>query len=156
MMTWLLKKPVEEDLGVSLDDETKMIKMALIHDLVEINAGDIEAWDDEGRKNIISDEHEAIEFISDKYFDGEKSEIKMLWLEHDELKTIESKLVKACDQLCPLIYRVVFNCNYSGTGVDEKKLDDLFLKIVDFSEVTLNLYKELREEIKSKGLFDSS
>ena len=153
MMVWFLKEYVEKDLKINLD-ENRLIKMALIHDLVEIEAGDVEAWNDDKRSLIAAQEEKAIETIDNTYFDKLTPNIKELWIEHEELKSYEAKLVKACDQLCPLIYRVVYNCSYNNTGVNRQKLDEIFIKIVSFSEVTLKMYHKLADEIEEKGLFD--
>ncbi|MCA9385872.1 HD domain-containing protein [Candidatus Dojkabacteria bacterium] len=128
--------------------------MSLIHDLVEIDAGDVAAWDTSGRKRVEHDEYDAIAKIHQMLENSEGEELEKLWIEHEELKTIEAKLVKACDQICPLIYRVVFKSGYAGTGVDREKLDEILLKYVDFSETTKDLYYALTEEIAVLGLFD--
>jgi putative hydrolase of HD superfamily len=153
MMAWLLTKPLEQELGVSLD-QNRILKMALVHDLVEIDAGDVAAWDKSGRAAVAASEQAAIAAISEKLA-GSNEELYPLWMEHDALETIESKLVKACDQLCPLIYRVVFHNSYQGSGVDRAKLDGIFLPIVAFSQVTTELYTALAEELEQQGLFDT-
>lgn len=156
MMVWLLTDLIEKELNTKLD-QTRMIKMALIHDIVEIQAGDVAAWDKVGREKIAVDEVKAIQDLSQKYFATDHSEIYELWMEHEKLETIESKLVKACDQMCPLVYRTVYYSNYQGTGIsNRKKLDQIFIKLVDFSKTTRDLYEMLVEEITNLDLFDKS
>ncbi len=152
MMAWLLTKPVEEELGIKLE-QNSILKMALVHDLVEIDAGDVEAWDKSGREAIKNEEMLAIEEIADR-LDGTSGEVYRLWIEHDELNSVESKLVKACDQLCPLVYRIVFGNSYQGTGMNRAKLDSIFLPIVDFSQVTREIYLSLATELEQNNLFD--
>lgn len=153
MMAWLLSKPLEEELGVKLN-QNNILKMALVHDLVEIDAGDVAAWDKAGREEVKSKELMAIASIASRLNDDE-SEIYQMWIEHDKLESVESKLVKACDQLCPLIYRIVFDNSYRGTGMTKKKLDSIFLPIVSFSKVTQEIYSSLAFELENKNLFDS-
>jgi putative hydrolase of HD superfamily len=149
MMVWLLTKTLEEELSINLD-QMKAIKMALIHDIVEIDAGDVAAWDSEGREAVKNKEHLAIEHISRFFTSDSGQELHALWIEHDELETVESKLVKACDQLCPLIYRLVFDNTYEGTTMTKEKLDSIFLPIVNFSTTTRNLYLELSHELEER------
>jgi len=154
MMAWLLTDRIQAEKGVTLD-QNKMLKMALVHDIVEIQAGDVAAWKSGDRQAVAPDERAAIEHIAATYFGGNQSEIYALWMEHEERQTLESKVVKACDQLCPLVYRVVFGASYHGTGVTREKLDDIFRDVVSFSSVTSELYELLAAEIAAKGLFDN-
>lgn len=154
MMAWLLTKNIEDELGVKLD-QARIIKMALVHDIVEIEAGDVAAWDNKGREDVKSDEQQAIEKITNHLAAPGGQEIHDLWIEHEERQTTEAKLVKACDQLCPLIYRLAFHCTYEGTGVDRAKLDSIFLNIVSFSKTTKDLYLSLANELDTQGFFDT-
>lgn len=154
MMAWLLTKPLAAELGMDLD-QNRILKMALIHDLVEIDAGDVAAWDKSGRAAVVASEAAAITAIGQKLA-GSNEELYPLWMEHDALETVESKLVKACDQLCPLIYRLVFHNSYRGSGVDRSKLDSIFLPIVDFSQLTMEIYVALADELDQQGLFDDA
>lgn len=152
MMAWLLTQPLEAELGVKLN-QNSILKMALVHDLVEIDAGDVAAWDKSGREAIKDKEMWAIGQVAER-LDGVNDEVKHLWIEHDELQSTESKLVKACDQLCPLLYRLVFGNSYHGTGMTRTKLDSIFLPIVEFSQLTRELYLSLAAELEQKQLFD--
>lgn len=149
IMVWLLSEQIEKELTTQINLE-KAMKMALIHDIVEIEAGDIAAWDLEGRKKIQKNEHQAIKNINEKY---SMNEIYNLWVEHEKLLTIEAKLVKACDQMCPLIYRLVFNNAYEKNKMDRSKLDQIFLPLVSFSKTTLEMYNEIAEEMQKNHLF---
>ena len=151
MMAWLLTANIENELNIRLNQD-KIIKMALIHDIVEIKAGDVAAWDKKGREVIKIKERNAIEDIFSNLPEPKGREIYELWIEHDRLQTIESKLVKACDQMCPLIYRIVYKNTYEGTGMTRKKLDDIFMKIVEFSKTTLNIYLNLATELEKEKI----
>lgn len=153
MMTWLLTDPLEKEFNTTLD-QARLLKMALIHDLVEIEAGDVAAWDKQGRKAVAQSEQDAILSIRDRFAHIGGQEIFDLWQEHDQLRTLESKLVKACDQLCPLIYRLVFNDAYNGVGMNKEKLDGIFLPLVRFSKTTSDLYTQIRSELEENRILD--
>lgn len=83
-------------------DMLKCIKMMLIHDLVEIYAGDTYLYDDKGNEDKLKRETEA----ADKLYAilGEQgNELKALWYEFDECKTQEAVFANAMDRLQPLI-----------------------------------------------------
>ncbi len=151
VMTWLLTKNLETELNTTLD-QNKIIKMALVHDLVEIEAGDVAAWDKAGREAVAASEMKAIENIFTHLPNSGGQEIHDLWIEHEKLETVESKLVKACDQMCPLIYRLVYHNTYEGTGMTREKLDDIFLKIVGFSKTTQDLYLLIASELEKENI----
>lgn len=154
MMVWLLAGNVENELNIKLD-QNKILKMSLIHDIVEIEAGDVAAWDNQGREDVKSGEEQAIKNILEHLPSPAGQEIHDLWVEHEDRQTTEAKLVKACDQICPLIYRLTYHCTYEGTGVDRAKLDSIFLDIVNFSQTTKDLYQALATELETQGFFDN-
>jgi putative hydrolase of HD superfamily len=151
MMAWFLSKKLAAELGRELD-QNKILKMALVHDLVEIEAGDVAAWDKAGREMIKEKEQQAIDNIFTHLPGMDGQELHDLWMEHDKLVTVESKLVKACDQLCPLIYRIVFHNTYEGTGMNREKLDEIYLKVVSFSKTTQELYELLVTELEEQKI----
>jgi putative hydrolase of HD superfamily len=151
MMAWFLSKKLAVEFGREMD-QNKILKMALIHDIVEIEAGDVAAWDKGGREMIKAQEQQAIDNIFTHLPGADGQELHNLWMEHDKLETIESKLVKAYDQLCPLIYRIVFHNTYEGTGMTREKLDSIFLKVVSFSETTQKLYALLVVELEEQKI----
>lgn len=83
-------------------DIFKCFKMALIHDMVEIYAGDTYLYDEAANTHRLQRELEA----ADKLFlplgeQGEK--LKALWLEFEENKTKEALFVNAMDRFQPVI-----------------------------------------------------
>jgi putative hydrolase of HD superfamily len=88
----------EEDL-----DLLKVIKMILIHDLVEIDAGDTFCYD----QNANLDKKEREEIAAKRIFGilpkDQGEELKALWEEFDEMKTPEAKYAAALDRLQPVL-----------------------------------------------------
>ena len=90
-------------------DMLKVLKMALVHDLVEIYAGDTYLYDEAGNLSKARREKEA----ADKLYSmlGEPGdELKALWYEFDEGSTVEAQFANACDRLQPIIL------NYRSKG----------------------------------------
>lgn len=83
-------------------DLQRALKMALIHDIVEIEAKDVPAIEHIGNQKLSQDKEKkeqlAIRKIK-KMLGGDGQEIFDLWQEYEKLETNESKVVKALDKL---------------------------------------------------------
>lgn len=81
-------------------DLEKVLKMALIHDLVEAEAGDIPFFENSTRKDLKqATEMEAMRKISKILPIPMSNEISNLWNEFEECSSLEAKFVKALDNL---------------------------------------------------------
>jgi len=91
-------------------DVLKVLKMLIIHDIVEIYAGDTFAFDEE---NIIKEqgkkEYEAAEKIFSLLPNKQYTEMKDLWIEFEENKTNEAKFSKAIERSIPVLQNMQNN-----------------------------------------------
>ncbi|HEY9814324.1 MAG TPA: HD domain-containing protein, partial [Candidatus Obscuribacterales bacterium] len=92
-------------------DELYTIKMALIHDLVEIDAGDTYCYDEAGHDDTSAREVEAAKRIFSMLPDEQGKEIWQLWQEFEEGKTAEARFARAIDRINPFMLNY-----YSGGG----------------------------------------
>ena len=87
-------------------DVLKVLKMLLIHDIVEIDAGDTFAYDTVG----MSDQHEREAVAADRLFgllpDDQTQAFRALWDEFEARETVEAKFAAACDRLHPMLLNV--------------------------------------------------
>ena len=86
--------------------------MVLIHDIVEIDAGDTYAYDEEGIKTQKAREAAAKERIFSLLPEEQKQEFIALFDEFEACETAESKYAHAMDNLQPLLL------NNSNNGND--------------------------------------
>ena len=98
IMAYLLREYANEEVDIS-----KVMIMCLIHDLVEIEAGDTYAYDEEGKKTQKAREDAAKEKIFSILPDDQKREMIALFDEFEEAKTAEAKFARAMDNLQPLL-----------------------------------------------------
>lgn len=84
-------------------DITKVMLMCLIHDIVEIDAGDTYAYDAEGLKTQKVREDVAKERIFSLLPEDQKEELIALFDEFEDFSTAESKFAHAMDNLQPLL-----------------------------------------------------
>ena len=86
-----------------LSDIAKVMLMCLIHDIVEIDAGDTYAYDAEGLKTQKAREDAAKERIFSLLPDEQKEELTALFDEFEAYETPESKFAHSMDNLQPLL-----------------------------------------------------
>lgn len=84
-------------------DVLKVLKMLLIHDIVEIDAGDTFAYDTVG----MADQHEREARAADRIFGllpaDQTAAFRALWDEFEAHETAEAKFARACDRLQPML-----------------------------------------------------
>lgn len=106
-------------------DLDKTVKMLLVHDLVEIEAGDTFAYDTEGYKDKSEREQRAADKIySILPYDIGKN-LRALWEEFEEGITAEARFANAMDRLQPVINNIY---NNGGTWLEYKVSWESFLK----------------------------
>ncbi|MCJ8310694.1 MAG: HD domain-containing protein [Hyphomicrobiales bacterium] len=84
-------------------DVLKVLKMLLIHDVVEIDAGDVFVYDTSARAEIAEQEAAAAERIFGMLPQPMGDEMLALWHEFEGRQTPESKFAKAVDRVNPVI-----------------------------------------------------
>jgi len=84
-------------------DVLKTVSMLLIHDLVEIMAGDTYAYDEEGRKNQRQRELEAADAIFAMLPGDQGAKLRALWDEFEEGDSPEADFARAMDRIQPMM-----------------------------------------------------
>ncbi len=98
IMTCLLQEYSNEPI-----DLAKTMLMCLVHDIVEIDAGDTYAYDTEGLKTQKKREDAAKERIYSLLPEDQKDKLIALFDEFEENQTPEAKFAHAMDNLQPLL-----------------------------------------------------
>jgi putative hydrolase of HD superfamily len=96
-------------------DLLRVIKMVLIHDIVEIDAGDTFAYDEKGYEDKEEREQKAANRIFNLLPEDIANELFDLWEEFETRQTKEAKFAAALDRLNPLLL------NYHTGGHTWKK-----------------------------------
>lgn len=107
IMAYLLREYSNEEIDIA-----KVMLMCLIHDIVEIEAGDTYAYDTENLKTQKAREDAAKEKIYSLLPEDQKRELIALFDEFEEYQTPEAKFAHAMDNLQPLML------NNSNQGED--------------------------------------
>lgn len=109
VMAYLLREYSNEEVDIG-----RVMLMCLIHDIVEIDAGDTYAYDVEGIQSQKEREDRAKERIFSILPKDQKNELIALFDEFEQCETAESKFAHAMDNLQPILL------NDSNGGVDWK------------------------------------
>jgi putative hydrolase of HD superfamily len=93
-------------------DVNKVVKMLLIHDLVEIEAGDTFVYDKQEVAKQVNTENDAAALIFNRLPDEQGKILRNLWDEFETRETPEAKFAKSIDRFLPL-YSNIINRGYS-------------------------------------------
>ncbi len=110
IMAYLLREYANEDV-----DLVRVMLMCLIHDIVEIDAGDTYAYDPEGLKTQQERESRAKERLFGLLPADQGAELTALFEEFEAFETPEARYAHALDNLQPLLL------NNSNEGGDWKE-----------------------------------
>lgn len=106
VMAILLSEYANSDIDIP-----KVIKMLLLHDVVEIDAGDTYCYDDEGNATKAEREEKAAQRTFGLLPDDQSRESYDLWREFEDSMTSEARFAAVLDRLQPLLL------NYTRNGI---------------------------------------
>lgn len=98
LAVWLLK----DELGFRFD-VSRALEIALVHDLVEIYAGDTYFFDVAGRNDKDGRERRALARLVRQLPSHLSKELQQLWHGYETKHSLEARVVKALDQISPII-----------------------------------------------------
>ena len=147
IMAYLLREYSNEPVDI-----TRVMLMCLIHDVVEIAAGDTYAYDEEGKKTQKAREEAAKERIYSLLPEDQKEELAAIFDEFEESKTPESKFAHAMDNLQPLMLN---NSNDGGDwrehGVSAKQVYGRQSRTKEGSEKLYEVTDQIIKKHREKG-----
>lgn len=147
IMAYLLQEYSNEKIDI-----LKVILMCLIHDVVEIDAGDTYAYDEEGLKTQKAREAAAKERIYSLLPEDQKRKLCEIFDEFENNQTAEAKFAHAMDNLQPLLLN---HSNHGGDWrahkVSAKQVYARQSKTKEGSEVLYEITDKLIQENIRKG-----
>lgn len=87
-------------------DVSKVIRLVLVHDLVEIDAGDTFIYDDAANVGKAAREQEAANRLFGILPEDQAKSFMALWREFEDRQTAEAKFAFALDRLMPILHNV--------------------------------------------------
>lgn len=134
-------------------DVLKVLKMVLIHDIVEIDAGDTFIYDTAKSHDNTDEELIAAKRIFGMLPDEQAAEFIAIWTEFEEGVSDEAKFARSMDRLEPLLQ------NTSNDGGTWREFDVVYERVYDKKKVIRNgsesiwsYAEELINESVEKGI----
>lgn len=147
IMAVLLKEYANEEVDV-----LKVITMLLIHDLVEIDAGDTYAYDEKGNESRPERERRAADRIYGMLPEDQGWKLRKLWEEFETYESPEAKYAHMLDNFQPLILN---DSNDGGDwrshGVKKSQIYKRNAKTAQGSETVWSYMQELIQNNIDKG-----
>lgn len=138
-------------------DVNRVVRMALIHDIIEIDAGDTFAYDPVGYLDKSARERAAAERIFALLPPAQGAEFRGLWEEFEAAVTPEARFANAMDRLLPVLqnYR-----NQGGTWVeanlDLARVDTRLHPIADGSTALWDYVCRVLDDATAQGMIRAS
>ena len=140
LMAYLLQEYAQEPVEVS-----KVMLMVLIHDLVEIDAGDTYAYDEEGAKTKDERERKAADRIFGLLPEDQGVYLKALWEEFEAYETAEAKYAHLLDNFQPLLL------NDAAGGISwtehQVKKSQIYKRNEKVEETSATIWKCMQDKI---------
>ena len=88
-------------------DVSRAVQMCVVHDIVEIDAGDTFAYDAKGNADKTAREAEAADKLFAKLPPDQGALIRSLWEEFDAMETPDAKYAACMDRLQPFLHNTL-------------------------------------------------
>lgn len=140
-------------------DVLKVVSILLVHDLVEVYAGDTFAYDEEGKKSQRQRELEAADKLFSQLPVDLCKKIRDLWDEFEQWETPEAKFAHTLDNFQPLMLQHASKGRAWKEG--GRKLTEVLARNAKSAEGSAALWEYAREkfiqpEIDSGNLIDNT
>ena len=133
-------------------DWYRVIKMLLIHDLVEIDAGDTYCYDDQGRQDQDRREQEAAERIFKILPPDQSRSFRALWNEFENRDTPESKYANALDRVQPFLQNYFTKGQiWRENNITSRQVKERMRPVVDGAPLLWNLVNLLIDDAVQKN-----
>ncbi|NLM72513.1 MAG: HD domain-containing protein [Clostridiaceae bacterium] len=138
-------------------DLLKVMKMCLIHDIVEIDAGDTFCYDAKGNLDKLEREQKAADRLFSILPEDQGKELRALWEEFDAMETPEAKFAASMDRLQPVLLNYL---NKGGTWQEHHITKDQVVKrnghINNGAPELWDFVSDLLEDAIAKGYLKES
>lgn len=132
-------------------DWYRVIKMLLVHDLVEIDAGDTYCYDHQSRKDQAQREQKAAERIFKILPLDQSRSFRELWDEFENRETPESKYANALDRFQPFLQNYVTKGQiWQKNNITRRQVKDRMQPVLDGAPLLWNLVELLIDDAVQK------
>lgn len=111
-----------EEYSAEKIDLERVLKTALVHDLIEVYAGDTFAYDAKGNEDKHAREVQAADRLFGSLDSEQGAQIRALWDEFEAMETAESRYANAIDRIQPLILNYLTDGHTWKMGVTSAQI----------------------------------
>jgi putative hydrolase of HD superfamily len=131
----------------------RVIKMALLHDLVEIDAGDTFCYDVAAHKEKEENELKAAKRLFGMLPPEQEEELMSLWLEFEEGQSADAKFAISLDRIQPLLHNVVTGGgSWTRHGINRTQVEARMAPVAQGSKELACLVDDLLDQSVKKGI----
>ena len=135
--------------GISLD---RVIRMALVHDLVEIYAGDTFCYDETANQDKAQREKEAADRLFGTLPEDQGVEYRKLWEEFDAMETADARYAACMDRLQPFLHNTLTDGHtWVESGTDRAAVEKRMAVVKEFLPEVYEWVSDNIEEAVRKG-----
>lgn len=128
-------------------DELRVLKMLMIHDIVEIDTGDTFVYDEAARSDVADEEARAAQRIFGSLPDPLGSELLALWHDFENRASPEAVFAKAMDRVCPVLQNLESEPNsWAEHGISGERV---LAKNAEIENADADLWRILEARIKA-------
>ena len=136
-------------------DVLHAVKMALVHDIVEIDAGDTFLYDTAGASDKAEREQAAALRIFGMLPDDQRDELMALWREFEERRTPEARYAAAVDRLQPMMHNYYTGgAAWREHGIRSAQVLELNSRIAEGSERLWAYARRIIQDSVDKGYLE--
>lgn len=130
----------------------RVVKMLLVHDIVEIDAGDTYAYDESGKQSQQAREQAAAARLFGLLPEDQADEYTDLFNEFDARETSESRYANAVDRLMPLMHNVYSQGQeWQKHGITKAQVIQRIGPVADGSEALWAVAEDLIDSSVEEG-----
>ena len=135
-------------------DILKVLKMLLVHDLVEIDSGDTWLYDEKANETKFEKEINCADRIFKLLPDDQQIEYKELWLEFEKRETDEAKFAASIDAMQPLLnHRITGGDLIKDSKISANTVTGKKKHIADGANVLWKYSQAVISDCTDKGIF---
>jgi putative hydrolase of HD superfamily len=147
VMAFLLAEHANEEVNIA-----HVMKMVLLHDVVEIDAGDTYCYDTEANKSKAEREEKAAQRIYSILPEDQRDEYYALWRQFEERETPESRFATVLDRLQPMLLNYTKHGQaWQEHGICKEQVLARNMPYFDASDDLAELIREVIDDAADKG-----
>ena len=147
VMALIFEEYAAEPVNVS-----RAVKMCVVHDLIEIYAGDTFAYDVAGNADKAERESAAADKLFAQLPSEQGAEIRSLWEEFDAMQTPDSKYAACMDRLQPFLHNTLTGGHtWVESGTARPSVEKRMAIIKDFMPEVYKWVKQNLDNAVAKG-----